>query len=172
MQRTRRPLMALAWGIAAISCVMTATAHDDKHHPSVAASSSEAQTEPFGQPGSPKNVSQTVAISLTDAMRFTPSALNFKRGDTVRLHITNSGKAAHEFVLGTKEEIAEHAAMMRQMPDMVHADASSVRLAPGRTADIVWQFSNAGKFFFACLIPGHWEAGMQGSVTVTEPARK
>jgi uncharacterized cupredoxin-like copper-binding protein len=155
---------ALACAIAVLVAIPMASAHNDNHNkPGPAATN----VEPFGQPGSAKNVTRTVEITLTDAMRFIPSTLTFKRGDTVRLHISNAGKLTHEFVLGTKEEIAEHAEMMRQMPDMVHSDASAVRIAPGHAADIVWQFSKAGDFLFACLVPGHWEAGMQGSVTVS-----
>jgi len=74
--------------------------------------------------------------------------------------------------LGSKEEIDEHAAMMRAMPDMVHTDASSARVGPGKTADIIWQFGEPGKFLYACLIAGHREAGMQGTVTVTAPVKK
>jgi uncharacterized cupredoxin-like copper-binding protein len=124
----------------------------------------------FGQPGAAKDVSRTVAIAMNDTMRFQPDKLNFNRGETVRLRIGNTGKLPHEFVLGTKAEIAEHAAMMRKHPGMIHADANAARLAPGKQADVIWKFSKAGTFFFACLVPGHWEAGMQGTVTVAEPA--
>ena len=100
-------------------------------------------------------------------MRFTPDKLSIKQGETIRLRITNAGKIPHEFVLGTREELAEHANTMRQMPGMTHSDASSVQVAPGKSADIVWQFSKPGNFLFACLIPGHRESGMEGNVTVT-----
>jgi uncharacterized cupredoxin-like copper-binding protein len=101
-------------------------------------------------------------------MRFNPSRLAVKQGQTVRLRITNIGRIAHEFVLGTREELAEHAQMMQQMPGMTHNDASSAQVAPGKTTDIVWRFSEPGNFLFACLIPGHREAGMEGSVVVTK----
>ena len=84
----------------------------------------------------------------------------------MHLHISNRGKLLHEFVLGTQEEIDEHAEMMRQMPGMKHADASSVGVAPGKTADIIWKFTASGKFVYACLVPGHREAGMLGTITV------
>ncbi len=141
-------------------------------HTEHTAANSKAKEEAFGRPGVVKDITRTVAIRTTDAMRFDPASLAVKQGETLRLQIHNEGRLPHEFVLGTKEEIAEHAEMMRQMPNMVHADASSVRVAPGGSAEIVWTFSKAGKFFYACLIPGHWEAGMQGQVTVTSPAKK
>lgn len=158
-----------------VSAVLLATAlvspafgHDQKHEMAGMAAPAEA----FGQPGIAKNATRTIAVTMTDAMRFSPDSLNFRRGETVRLHVINTGKLEHEFVLGTQAEIDEHAKLMRQMPGMVHADASSARVKPGQSADIVWQFSRAGKFLYACLIPGHREAGMLGHVTVTEPAKR
>jgi uncharacterized cupredoxin-like copper-binding protein len=112
-----------------------------------------------------------VVVHLMDAMRFSPDSLRFTRGETVRLRIANVGRLPHEFVLGTKQDIARHAEMMRKMPGMIHKDASSARVAPGKSVDLVWQFSSPGTFYFACLVPGHREAGMQGTVLVGAPAR-
>ena len=136
------------------------------------APASTGQPGPFGQPGTSKSVTDTIAINLTDAMRFSPDTVAIHHGNTVRFRITNIGKLPHEFVLGTQAEIKEHAEMMRRMPGMVHTDASSVRVAPGKTADIIWKFSRSGKFFYACLLPGHWEAGMQGTVIVSDPVKR
>ena len=163
MTFSRRRVAALA-AVAAL-CMSTASAHEDKHGAS-ASHLSTAQAKSFGQPGIGKNVTRTIAITLSDGMRFNPAKLAVKQGETIRLRITNIGKIPHEFVLGTRDELAEHAQMMRQMPGMTHNDASSVQVAPGKTTDVVWQFSEAGNFLFACLIPGHREAGMEGSVTV------
>jgi len=126
-----------------------------------------AEESEFGRQGITKDVTRTIDISMSDMMRFTPDSLNIKQGETVRLLIKNNGRIPHEFVLGTKAEISEHAEMMKKNPEMEHADASSARVAPGKTAEIIWQFTKPGKFLYACLIPGHWDAGMQGSVTVT-----
>jgi len=144
-----------------------ARAHTE--HP---AANPTAQSEAFGRAGVAKDVARTVTIRTTDAMRFDPATLAVKQGETLRLRIHNDGKLAHEFVLGTQAEIAEHAEMMRQMPGMVHTDAHSVRVAPGQSGEIVWTFSRPGHFLYACLIPGHWEAGMQGSVTVSPPVQR
>jgi uncharacterized cupredoxin-like copper-binding protein len=141
-------------------------------HTEHTATGSTENEEAFGRPGVAKDVTRAVAIRTTDAMRFDPASLAVKQGETLRLRIHNDGKLPHEFVLGTKDEIAEHAEMMRQMPDMVHADANSIRVAPGKDGEVVWTFSRAGKFLYACLIPGHWEAGMQGSITVTPSVKK
>ncbi len=165
-------MAALTLMVPMILGASVATAHDEKHKMASATASMSMQADAMGKPGIAKNVSRTIAITLTDAMRFTPDTLKIKQGETVRLRITNAGKIPHEFVLGTPKEIDEHAAMMRAMPDMIHTDASSARLAPGKTTDIIWQFSTPGKFLYVCLIAGHREAGMQGSVIVTAPVKK
>lgn len=126
-----------------------------------------AEETGFGRQGMSKEVTRTIAVSMSDMMRFTPDSLNVKQGETVRLRITNNGRIPHEFVLGTRAEITEHAEMMKKNPEMEHADANAARVAPGKTGDIIWQFTQPGKFLYACLIPGHWDAGMQGTVSVT-----
>jgi uncharacterized cupredoxin-like copper-binding protein len=127
---------------------------------------SHTAADAFGQPGKARDVSRTVTVTLRDAMRFEPAALRFTRGQTVRFHVINPGELPHEFVLGTREEITEHAKEMRAMPNMTHTDPNAVRVEPGQSADLIWRFSVAGQFLYSCLLPGHWEAGMQGTVTV------
>ena len=56
-------------------------------------------------------------------------------------------------VLGTADELRKHAEMMKKFPDMEHDEPNGKRLAPGGTSEIVWRFSKAGTFEFACLIP-------------------
>lgn len=138
---------------------------------SMALAHTEHADQAFGRPGLAKDVSRSVDIHMTDNMRFTPGALSFDQGQTIRLRIHNDGKIPHELVLGNEAEIAEHAALMRKMPNMVHTDASSVRVAPGASADLLWTFSHDGRFLFACLIPGHRESGMQGTLTVRKKAK-
>jgi len=103
---------------------------------------------------------------MTDDMRFTPADVTVKRGDTVKFVVQNDGKVLHEMVLGTKQAIKEHAALMKKFPEMEHADANMAHVKPGKAGEIVWQFTKAGEFQFACLQPGHFEAGMVGKVTV------
>ncbi len=119
-----------------------------------------------GMAGDASKVSRTIPVEMHDTMRFTPGEINVKAGETVRFFIVNKGKVAHEMVIGTAEEIAEHAEMMKKMPGMVHKDANQITLAPGQRGGIVWQFAKAGTVIYACLQPGHEEAGMVGSVQV------
>ncbi len=123
-----------------------------------------------GKPGEAGAVSRTVSIKMmeTDAgMAFKPNGLEVKRGETIRFEIENIGLLEHEFVLGTVEENREHKGMMMKFPEMEHDDPNSVRLMPDGKGEIVWTFTNAGTFEFACLLPGHYEAGMHAAVKVT-----
>lgn len=121
---------------------------------------------PFGREGDPAKASRTIRVDMTDAMRFTPADITVKRGETVRLVAANKGKILHEMVLGTPEELNKHAEMMRKHPGMEHDEPHMTHVSPGKSGEIVWQFTQPGVFQFACLIPGHFEAGMVGKVTV------
>jgi len=120
----------------------------------------------IGKPGDPAKVTRTIEISGSDNMRYTPSAITVKRGETVRLVVSNTGKVNHELVLGTMKELKDHAELMRKHPGMEHDEPNMVAVRPGETREIVWQFTRAGTVDFACTIPGHLEAGMAGRVKV------
>ena len=103
---------------------------------------------------------------MSDAMRFFPSEVRVKRGDTVRLVLTNSGQLPHEIVIGTMDDLKKRAALMKQNGSTHDADANSAHVAPGASARIVWQFTKPGEFYYGCLIAGHFEAGMVGKIVV------
>ncbi|MDH3286629.1 MAG: cupredoxin family protein [Betaproteobacteria bacterium] len=121
----------------------------------------------IGKPGNPKKVTRTIKISGSDNMRYTPSAITVKRGETVRLVVRNTGKIDHELVIGTLKELKEHAELMRKHPGMEHDEPNMTLVRPGETREIIWQFTNAGTLDFACTIPGHLEAGMVGKIKVS-----
>lgn len=135
-------------------------------HKDMAGMNMETHDAAAGKAGDPAKVSRTIALSMDDTMRFTPSQVSVKAGETIRFFIKNSGKIPHEMVIGTLSELKEHAEMMRKMPDMKHAEPNMITLGSGQRGGIVWQFTKAGNVDFACLIPGHMEAGMIGKVTV------
>lgn len=97
---------------------------------------------------------------------FDQKELSFAAGETVRLHIVNEGEEIHEFVMDTAEANAEHKEIMTKFPEMEHDDPNAVRLEPGEKAEIIWTFGEPGVFEFACLLPGHYENGMHGPITV------
>jgi len=119
-----------------------------------------------GRPGDRANIGRTVEVTMEDTMRFTPNQLKFDTGETVRFVMQNHGKIPHEFVIGSMSELKEHAEMMRTMPTMQHAEPNMVTVAAGAQGEVVWKFDQPGTVDFACLIPGHLEAGMRGSIKV------
>ena len=114
--------------------------------------------------------SRTVEVVMREtddgAFVFEPADLSFKPGETVQLHITNRGETDHEFIMDSHHSITEHKALMERFPEMEHDEPNAVRLAPCESADILWTFGEAGSFGFACLIPGHYDAGMHGTIAV------
>ena len=121
----------------------------------------------IGKPGVASKVTRTINIDMRDDMRFHNSIIDAKRGETIRFIAKNSGKVKHEMVLGTQKDLKEHYELMKKNPEMEHADANMVTVAPGKTGEIIWQFTSAGKVDFACLQPGHYDAGMEGQVIVS-----
>lgn len=140
-------------------------AHGDKAHTKPTAPPKLEQKD-WGIGGNPAAVMRTVTIRMTDNMRFTPDVIQVKQGETVRLVVVNSGKVMHEFVLGTKQELDEHAEMMKKFSNMEHDEPYMAHVEPGKQGDIVWHFNRAGEFDFACLLPGHYQAGMVGKIKV------
>lgn len=150
-----------------IAVAGVAFAHgDDDHGKKGGASVEQGHASALGKPGDPKKVSRTVEITMTDAMRYSPPSIAAKRNETIRFVLRNEGKLKHEMVLGTISELKEHAALMLKFPEMEHADPNQASVEPGKTGELVWQFTKAGTFDFACLQPGHYEAGMKGQVMV------
>ncbi|MEJ1160417.1 cupredoxin domain-containing protein [Prosthecomicrobium sp. N25] len=129
----------------------------------------------FGEPGDPKKparVVEVVAREVDGRMAFEPSRIEVKQGERIRFRIRNAGQLAHEFMLGTPADNAKHAALMQRFPEMEHDDPNGTSLQPGATAELVWTFSKAGTFEFACLKPGHYEAGMNGPLVVVPASSK
>jgi uncharacterized cupredoxin-like copper-binding protein len=126
-----------------------------------------ADTQAIGQPGEASQVSRTLELSMSDSMRFSPSNITVKAGETIKFVLNNVGKLKHEFVLGTDKELKEHYQQMLKFPEMEHDEPNMVTVAPGKTGVVIWNFTKAGKVDFACLLPGHYGAGMKGSVAVS-----
>lgn len=125
------------------------------------------EPSPTGKPGNPAKVTRVIELTMDDTMRFTPSDIPVNAGETVRFFIKNSGKIAHEMVIGSIADLKAHAAEMQKMPGMHHTEPNMITLAPSKSGGLVWQFDQAGTVDFACLIPGHMEAGMVGKVKVS-----
>ena len=154
--------LALALMLAVLP--VAGLAHGDA--PRKAAAAQPMVETDFGRTGDPRKAAHTIRVDMSDRMRFSPDTIEVKPGDTVRFVVRNSGRTMHEMVLGTMKELRDHAELMKKHPGMEHDEPYMAHVGPGKTAEIVWQFTKAGEFYFGCLIPGHFEAGMIGKILV------
>ncbi|TBR14132.1 MAG: hypothetical protein EPO43_08705, partial [Rugosibacter sp.] len=144
--------LAMITALISLGLTSTAFAHGDEEHGSKdAMEHHEDHAAAIGKPGDAGKVNRTVEITMSDTMRFSPSSIAAKRGETIRFVLRNTGKIKHEMVLGSIKELKEHAAMMQKMPEMEHADANMASVEAGKTGELIWQFTKSGKFDFACL---------------------
>ena len=145
------------FAVAAIGAAFAAHAH-------------EVRETPYGKPVEPARAERTIEIDMSDAMRFTPAEITLKRGESIRFVVRNSGQVMHEMVLGTMKELKDHAETMKKHAAMGHAmehdEPSTAHVQPGKTGEIGWRFTRAGTFYYGCLVPGHFDAGMIGKVIV------
>ena len=164
----RRSLTALALGLSAAMLGTAALAPGGLWPDAAWAHGTFAA----GKPGDPKKkTARTIEIIAREAdgkMTYSPDKIEVRRGEQIRFVIKNEGELAHEFLLDSFEGNAKHKVQMEKNPEMEHDDPNGKRLEPKRTGEILWLFDKAGTFEFACLIPGHYEAGMKGVVTVVD----
>lgn len=158
--------LKLVTAALAIAMSSVAIAHGDKTHAPKEQKGISTEEMTFGREGDPMKVSRTIKVDMNDRMRFSPDSIHIKRGEVVRFEVRNSGKVMHEMVLGTMNELKEHAELMRKHPGMEHDEPYMAHVAPGKTERIVWHFTKPGEFYYGCLIPGHFEAGMVGKLIV------
>lgn len=154
METMMKKTIKLALALAALSAA-PAFAHDKHGHGNYSA----------GEPGDPKKPARTIEI-LMNEMDYTPAKIEVKRGEQIRFVLRNVGKEDHEFLLATPQENLAHAEQMKKHPHMEHDEPNAARLAPGKTAEILWKFSKRGTFEYSCLIPDHRDYGMVGQVNV------
>lgn len=155
------------FAVAALAMVVPAFAHGPEH-----GAGGHAGHKAFaaGEPGDPRKPSRIVQISMRETeegkMLFAPDNLSVRPGEQVKFVLRNLGKVEHEFLLDTVEANAAHMAAMAANPNMAHEEKNGLELESGKVGELIWRFTKPGSFEFACLIPGHYEAGMKGQVTV------
>ncbi len=159
-------MSARAMAFAAALAIGVAYGHTGSSPPPI--DYAKAEETPFGKAADPRKAARTVRIDMADTMRYTPAEITVKRGDTVRFVASNKGKVMHEMVLGTREELARHAEEMKKHPGMEHDEPHMLHVPPGKRGELGWRFTRAGEFYFGCLVPGHFEAGMVGRIFVKE----
>jgi uncharacterized cupredoxin-like copper-binding protein len=166
---SRRRLGLLGLAASALCLPLLGQAHGDAHtHHGANDKRMEMPPEQqaWGVAGRREQVTRTIEIRMGDDMTFRPARLEIKQGQTVRLVAINTGKVMHEIVLGTPAELKAHAQMMKQHPNMEHDEPHMAHVKPGQRGELIWTFNRPGEFEFACLLPGHFEAGMVGKIRV------
>jgi uncharacterized cupredoxin-like copper-binding protein len=159
-------ILLKAASAALLGAATGAHAHGNDDHAAKAGPAKKEQKD-WGIAGDAKAARRTIAVRMLDTMRFTPDRIDVRLGETVRFDVSNAGKVMHEFVIGTKKENEAHAALMVKFPNMEHDEPYMAHVPPGRRGQLVWTFNRAGAFEFACLIGGHYQAGMVGTIVVT-----
>ncbi len=134
---------------------MAHTQDSDKHHEIVA-----------DRPGDERQVDRTIKVSISGERRFHPGSLSVTQGDTVRFIVTNNSQIPHAFVIATAQGQQDYQQMMERMPSMPQEGNNAVTIKPGESRTLVWQFSHPGTMQFACHMPGHFAAGMVGTINV------
>ena len=147
-----------------------------------------AMSMPIGKPGDAASVSREITVTMRDNF-YEPEEIDIKEGETIRFKIVNAGELVHEFNIGTAAMHTEHQKEMMMMMEhgaleadkinhdmmkmdmgdgktMEHDDPNSVLLEPGNEADVIWTFSGDTKLEFACNVPGHYDAGMMGTLHI------
>lgn len=160
------PALLLTLMASTLGLPTPAQAHGEATH-TQPASSIKKEQKPWGIAGDAKAAKRTVTVTMLDTMRFSPDKINVKQGETINIVIKNAGAMLHEFVIGTPKELEEHAALMVKFPTMEHDEPYMAHVPPSKTGRLVWTFNQAGEFDFACLIAGHFTAGMRGKITVS-----
>lgn len=166
MKRIHGLLAAALLGVS-----VGAAAHGNDDHAKKADAPVRKEQKAWGIAGDAKDAKRTLEITMTDNMRFSPERIEVRQGETVKFAVKNAGKVMHEMVIGTKKDLDEHAAMMVKFPGMEHEEPYMTHVGPGKTGEIVWTFNRPGEFDFACLIAGHYQAGMVGKIKVAGEAR-
>ena len=152
---------------ALLALPAAALAHGTADHPNKSSAPISTEEHPFGVEGDPKKVSRTVKITMDDTMHYSQSQIRVAQGETITFAVINKGKLMHELVLGTEDELKQHAELMRKNPGMEHEEPYMAHVKPGTTERITWKFTRPGTFLYGCLVAGHFETGMKGTVVVT-----
>jgi uncharacterized cupredoxin-like copper-binding protein len=163
--KTFHAIALLALSMFTAASASAAGNHADGH-------GSHDANDATGKPGVAAKVTRTIKVDMTDSMRFTPASIDVRQNETVRFVVTNSGQLKHELVLGSEKDLKAHYEAMKKNPEMEHAEPNMVTLAAGKTGEVVWQFTKAGKVDFGCLQPGHYDMGMKGAVNVAKASGK
>ena len=146
----------------------------------IASTAAGAQAKPAPAP-KPAAAARTITIEGNDAMKFSPAAISAKPGETIRIVLKGVGTLpkmamSHNFVLLTlaadATTFANEAMKARATEYMPPARKGDVIAATGfignkETTEVTFKVPTApGVYTFICTFPGHFVAGMKGTLTV------
>lgn len=163
-----RRLLIIGMSVALATTALAHETHEGEH--------GSATVHSMGEPAPLEAATRTIEVTMLEMedgrMIFEPGSIEVQPGETVRFAVSNVGLIEHEFVFDTPAEIIAHKdeMMMDAAHDMAHDSDNAITLQPGEDGELAWTFANAGVFEFACLIPGHYEAGMFGPLVVRPAA--
>ena len=150
--------LLFVFSFAAFSAV--AFAQHDHSHGDKARDHADHQETAFGRAADPTKARRTIMVEMRDSNEFAPSEITVRQGEIVRFVAVNAGIEMHEMVLGTMQDLKDHAAMMKERRDMHHDEPHMAHVAPGNSGVIAWEFTKPGEFYFGCLVDDHFERGI------------
>ncbi len=156
-------ITAATLGLLLAACAQQLSAHTGDVH---APRSYDPVDTDFGAYDALFQPDRIIEVTMHDSMRFDPPAIEVGKDEVVLFRVRNAGELMHEFVLGTGSSLEQHAEMMKKFPGMEHDEPYMAHVPPGEAQEILWKFDDGGEISFACLLPGHYDAGMKGAVTV------
>lgn len=166
--KSRRHFLATSlFATGSLFAGRAALAHGEATRSGAGPATVSNEQKDWGVAGDPREASRTVPILITNGMRFSPDRIDVRLGETIRFVHRNVDDVLHEMVIGTKWALHEHAELMTKFPGMEHDAPWMTHVAPGGMSEIIWTFNRLGRFDFACLIPGHYQAGMIGTIIVS-----
>ncbi|HET7698178.1 MAG TPA: plastocyanin/azurin family copper-binding protein [Vicinamibacterales bacterium] len=148
------------------------------------AGASVAQDKPAPAPPKPAataakpGAARLIEIGAGDDMKYSVTEIAAKPGETLRIRLTSKGTLpkvamAHNVVVlkpGAKQTEFANAAAMARATDFIPTDmkdqvvAASGLAGPGETVEVTVKIPAAGTYPFICTFPGHFAAGMRGTI--------
>src|SRR3989442_3609254 len=162
--------LIVAFSFAAFSAASAFAQHDHSHGGDKAHDHAHPKETAFGRAADPVKARRTIMVEMRDSNEFSPSEITVRQGEIVRFVAVNAGIEMHEMVLGTMQDLKDHAAMMKKQRDMHHDEPHIAHVAPGNSGVIAWEFTKPGEFYFGCLVDDHFERGMVGKIRVIAAA--
>lgn len=113
-----------------------------------------------------------VAMEVRDTMLFAQSDITVTAGQALAIDFENTSRLPHNIVLvdgdisvatEVNRDAINQADYLPQHPAVI---ASMPMIMPNQTGAITWQPSQPGTYLFICTYPGHFDAGMYGTITV------